>query len=463
MIDSHILFSHQFIMTTSLSPPESPLRVGISTDSRNIEKGDLFVALLGPQFNGLHFAQSALEKGAFGVVFSKGQDACDTIPHLMRSYQDRFFIEVKETCDYLKSIARSHVAQWKRYGGRVIGITGSNGKTTTKEMLAFMLKGLIGDQLLCTKGNLNNQIGVPLTLFRLLPQHKLAIIEMGTNQRGEIQSLCNMAMPDMGIITNISKTHLQYLRDEQGVFQEKQALYDSVMRSSNNEGIFVFNADDKYLRTLPQNKNVITLGEKWGTQKIQFNEKKIHINGIPLMNKFITGRHNFINLACSFLMAKQLFSDRTDELREIAAHFQPKFNRSSWIKFGHVDIFLDAYNANPISMKAAISGFMENVSRWKVEWQNVLWIIGDMNELGDQAQVCHRELGEILRKSPAKNIIFVGRYYGPFKEGLQREALHLDKISDFTKTLGKEYLSSFKMVFIKGSRSLQLESLVDIK
>ena len=464
MINPHIIFSHQFIITTSFPPPDNPPGIRISTDSRTIEKGDLFVALSGPQFNGLQFAKSALDRGALGVVFSKDQETNQIIPNLMKSYRNRFFIEVKETYEYLKSITMAHVSQWKMSGGRVLGITGSNGKTTTKEMLAFMIEGLIGDTLLYTKGNLNNQIGVPLTLCRLLlHQHKLAIIEMGTNQSGEIQDLCDIAMPDMGIITNTSKTHLEYLKNEEGVFQEKRALYDSVMRRSNNKGAFVLNVDGEYLRTLPQNKNVITFGEKFGTQKIQFNEKEVRINEIPLRNEFITGKHNFINLACSFLMAEKLFSDRVDELRERAAHFQPQFNRSSWIKHGHVDIFLDAYNANPISMKAAISSFTETVLHRKLKWQKILWIIGDMNELGDQAEVCHEELGETLRMSPAKNIVFVGRHYGPFKQGLQKEALHLKKISDFTETLGKRYLDSFDMVFIKGSRSLQLESLVDIK
>ena len=461
-IDSKIIFCDQFIMAKSVPASHDSLGISISTDSRTLTRKDLFIALSGPQFNGLDFAQAALDKGALGIVFSKNQDPGGRITHLMKKYQDRCSIEVKNTFDYLKSIASTHVAEWKKSGGRVIGITGSNGKTTTKEMLAFMIEALIGDELLYTKGNLNNQIGVPLTLSRPSSKHKWAIIEMGTSRIGEIQILCDMAMPDMGIITNVSKTHLEYLKDEEGVFQEKRALYDSVMKNSNHEGIFVLNADNKYLRTLPKNKNVITLGEQFGTQKIHFDKSGIKINGILLKNKFITGKHNFINLACSFLMAKQLFPDRVDELREAAACFQPKFNRSSWIKHGQVDIFLDAYNANPTSMKAAITGFMETVYQRKIKWQNVLLIVGDMNELGEQTEVFHQELGEILRKTFVHHIVFVGQYYKYFKQGLQREALHLEHVNDFTDVLGKNYFNSFKMVFIKGGRSLQLESLVDI-
>ncbi|MCY4644786.1 MAG: UDP-N-acetylmuramoyl-tripeptide--D-alanyl-D-alanine ligase [Bacteriovoracales bacterium] len=469
MIDSKIIFCPDWtrsIHPTTSNLPTSPCR--ISTDSRTMAPGDLFVALSGENFEGTDFAEEALKKGALGLVYPTRthNNKQDQIPSLIKRFEDRFFIEVNDTHKYLKAVAKAHISQWKQKGGRVIGITGSNGKTTTKEMLAFLIESLIGDKLLYGHGSFNNQIGVPLTIFRLLPGHELAIIEMGTNQKGEIASLCDMALPDMGIITNVSKTHLEYLGDEDGVFLEKRALYDSVMKNSKREGAFILNADNPYLRSLSPNKNVITFGERFGSQKIQFRYGKVQIDDIVLKNTSITGKHNLTNLTCSFLMARYLFPHRVQELLNAAARFCPRPNRSSWVKRGRTDIFLDAYNANPTSMKMAIEGFMEAVSRADVSLENVLWIVGDMNELGEHTESCHEELGEILQNLGARHIIFVGRYYRYFKKGLPPKLPglhHLQCTNDLKNTLGTNPIGSFEMVFIKGSRSLQLETFIDIK
>ena len=465
MIDPKIIFHEKWIKKNLSSCPIASGPLEISIDSRTIKAGNLFVALVGPNFNGLNFAQEALDRGACGIIFSQDELSGSKVSSLVKKYCDRYFIEVSNTYEYLKWIAHDHLIEWKKRGGRVIAITGSNGKTTTKEMLSFILRGVMGEELFCTHGNLNNQIGVPLTLFQLRPTHRLAILEMGTNQKGEIKILCDLALPDMGIITNISGTHLEYLESEEGVFQEKRVLFEAVMKNSNNEGVFVINRDDKYLCRLPQNKNVITFGEQQGGQKIQLRSGEVKVAGMQLKNEFLTGKHNFINLACSFLMAKEVLPNRINELAERAEEFRPHSNRSSWIKKGQTNIFLDAYNANPISMKAAISGFLETVKQRKIPLDHVLWIIGDMNELGEQTVGLHRELGAILNEFSAGSVVFVGRYYRHFQQGFAdgHERLHhVNEIGDFEQILGKGYLDSFQAVFIKGSRSLQLESLVDI-
>ena len=469
MIDSKIIFCDRLIIKKSLDPASKMTieQVKISIDSRSIKINDLFVALSGLRFNGFDFVPEVLDKGALGVVFSKKQDNGNKILMLKKKYPDRYFIEVEDTYRYLKLVAMEHVQQWKKWGGTIIGITGSNGKTTTKEMLAFILQALIDEEVFYTQGNFNNQVGVPLTIFELLPRHKWAIIEMGTSQKGEIRALCETALPDMGIITNIAAAHLEYLKNKDGVFQEKRALYDFVMENLREEGVFVLNGDDEYLKTLPANKNVITFGKEFGKYRIKLHWDEVEITDkswiLKLKNKFITGDHNLTNLVCSFLMAKQLFPLRINELVAAANSFRPTSNRSTWVSDGPTDIFLDAYNANPSSMKAAITGFLSVVTQRDINPKDVLWIIGDMNELGEQANTFHQELGKMLRGANAAYVVFIGQYYGYFELGFGKKAQHLSNTCDFKRILGEKYLNSFKMVFIKGSRSLQLESLVDIK
>ena len=485
MVDAAIILSDRrgYLLKASgeVGPVAKKLReqtVAISTDSRSIGPGELFIALSGPRFNGVEFAEEALARGAWGVVFApqqvggEGHQAStfqaptsflNISPHmssLHQRYRDRHFIATPDTLKYLQGVARAHVLEWKKSGGRVMGITGSNGKTTTKEMLAFMVQSLMGDKLLSTRGNFNNHIGVPLTITRLSSRHTLAIIEMGTNRPGEIQALCQIAVPDMGIITNIAAAHVQYLGNEEGVLREKMALYHSVMENSQGRGLFVVNADDPHLRTTPLASGVIAYGALHGEPRVQFLPHGVEIGPVKVQNKFITGKHNLTNLACSFLMARALFPDHSDNLIQRAADFRPSYNRSSWLKRGRSDIFLDAYNANPTSMLGAMEGFLAVVEQKKLSMDQVLWIVGDMNELGFEAPSAHHQLGEAMGKMGALHVVFVGHHSGDFKRGFKGRVHQLERIDEFYPALGQQYLDSFGMVFIKGSRSLKLESLL---
>ena len=437
----------------------------ISIDSRTLSPGSIFVALTGPRFNGADFILDALKKGASTVVYSRGELSEERLLGFKEKYLGSIFIEVTDTHQYLKDEARKHLIQWKESrGGRVVAITGSNGKTTTKEMLAFMAKFILKDQILCTEKNLNNQIGVPLTIFNLTKQHSLLILEMGTNQLGEICILSDIGLPDMGIITNISETHLEFFKTIEGIFQEKRTLFDSIMERTERQGVFVLNSDDRLLRTLPNYKNVVRFGENCGDIRVQFGNKSVVVGTHCLQNHFITGKHNFINLACAFLMAEQLFPGKVAELTVAASGFHPHLNRSSWIKSGRgTHIFLDAYNANPASMEMAMKGFDEERCRRGVKCRDTLWIVGDMNELGELTESAHRELGSRLCKLKGENIIFIGKYQSFFRLGFSKQGLHcFETVDDFIAVLGKDYLNRFDLVFIKASRSLQLESLVDI-
>ena len=465
MIDMSTILCKKHIISKEchLEINKLPHQVNISIDSRAIQKGDIFVALSGPSFNGCDFIEQSLDKGALGVVFSRSDH--DNHSDLFARYQNSLFIKVKDTRQYLKDIAKTHLSLWKNKGGKVIGITGSNGKTTTKEMLSFLLKEMMGEKLLSTQGNLNNQVGVPLTIFKLLPSHKMAIIEMGTSEKGEIKILSDIAIPDAGIITNISAAHLEYLENEEGVFREKKALFDSVMENSNNEGIFIINRDNKYLRKLPQKKKTIFFGkERENNQhQLQFKKNGFQMNEHNIENEYLTGEHNFTNMACSLIMACTLFPSHQDEFIERAKKFKPSRNRSSWVMKDSTSIFLDAYNANPTSMKESIKAFSQVVNEKKLKGDEALYIIGDMNELGGRTESSHQQLGEFLAKEVNGKIIYIGRYYHHFQKGFPGSTHHFHKVEDFQNTLGAKYLSSFKMVFIKGSRSLQLEELVDIR
>ena len=213
-----------------------------------MSKEEIFVALSGPNFNGTDFFKEAIKKGASQIIYSQKDISKEHLLLLESPSQNYKFTEVENTYDYLKIEARKHLQKWKYLGGKVIAITGSNGKTTTKEMLAFLVSHIIGNELFYTKNNLNNKIGVPLNVFNLSSRHRLAIFEIGMNKQGEIQELCDIIAPDGGVITNIGDAHIEHLRNKSGVFEEKKSLYNSVMKNSNQKGIFIINTDDIYLK-----------------------------------------------------------------------------------------------------------------------------------------------------------------------------------------------------------------------
>jgi len=436
----------------------------ISTDSRSYISGDIFVALVGENFDGSKYLSQVHNDGAKILV------CCDNKSNreICNSLSEVTVIFVKDTIQFVQELANAHIKDWQSerpHQRKIIAITGSNGKTTNKEMLFHLIESIRPGKVLCTYKNLNNHLGVPFTIFKIDNEIDYAIIEMGTNHPGEIKALCDIAVPNMGMITNIGAAHLEFLKDLEGVFKEKRNLFDGVMANTNSNGVFVVNCDDLYLKNLDGGTNLIKFGKEknsnliysWNNNQISFklNDKKI-----ILKNENILGEHNFSNLLACFLMASQVFPNEIDKLIAACESFSAKDNRSLWIKYENKKIFLDAYNANPSSMHASLKAFMDYIKQNNIDQQDCLIILGDMNELGDQTDMFHAEIGNLAKLLGALNPIFIGRYSQFYKNGFKADCLALETIEEFKNDYWSQLIKFKKYIFIKGSRSLQLESLI---
>lgn len=431
----------------------------VSTDSRSIQNGDMFIALVGDKFDGFTYLEDVIAKGAIAVVFQ--QKIGRRFKHLVKKYPEITFIETEDTLLFLQELAREHKRQWQLGGDKTtIALTGSNGKTTHKEMLKHLLSTLFPGKVLATKGNLNNHIGVPLTLLELCPEHDIAIVEMGMNHRHEIMTLCKIAEPSHGLITNIGQAHIGFLGSMENIYFEKTDLYRWVKKYTNGFGMFVVNADDEYLRLLDSCTGLTTFGEKNGDIKVVVTNHEIQFNFrgqfLKIKNNQIQEEYNLRNLVCTMVLAMKLFPSKVAEIANAASSYeQPSMNRSEWLNH----IFLDAYNANPSSMKASLNSFIKIVNEKAAKLDDCFFVMGDMNELGDYAEQLHAEMASYVHSLGIKNVVFIGRYKDYYLKG-NPNALggYLEK-EDFLKQF-PQFKSDYKWIFIKGSRSVKLETLI---
>jgi len=461
MPHSHLL---EEITSVIYSNVKSSFELKINTDSRNFKTGDTFVALVGEKFDGFSYIEDVLKQSPSCVVFVDKEDRRAKLLTWQTVYPEVNFITVTDTLIFLQDLATAHLKEWKQFKSKrkVIGITGSNGKTTHKEMVKYLLESIFPGKVLATKGNLNNHIGVPLTLFNLSSEHDIAIIEMGMNHVGEIKELVNIALPEHGIITNIGAAHIEFMKTMENIFVEKSTLYKAVLINSKGEGMFVVNADDPYLNRLEQSNGLTTYGEENGNVKVKISAPNInfHFQGkdINITNKNISEHHNLKNLAGTTIFCMKLFPEKMDELAVAACSYeQPNMNRSQWIS----NIFLDAYNANPSSMRVSLNSFVDIIKSKHVSLDECYFVLGDMNELGEFAEGLHKEIAEHVKQLGIKNLTFIGRYKDFYLSGYQNPtSAYLTKEEFFEewKTIRKHY----KYVFVKASRSLQLESLISI-
>lgn len=435
----------------------------VTTDSRKTDGKNAFIALYGEKFDGFSFIEELIKDNTLKyLIFQSGEGRSEQAKSWRQYYPNKKFILVDDVYAYILNLAALRVEEFKNAGGKLIGLTGSNGKTTNKEMLAYLICKAIGkDKVHYTKGNFNNHIGVPLTIFDIEDQHEVAIIEMGTNHPGEIEILCKASLPDFGMITNIGYAHIEYLKSLDGVLEEKGALYRSIGSSTNQNKLFILNGFDEKLKTLKK--------ENW--VKI-VDEDNVHIKGnsfeIDLMgtsykvsNPSLLGEHQQINMAMCISLAVGVFPDQQQEIFQAANSFKLKgMNRGELREYGELNVYLDAYNANPSSMMASLSSFDAMLTQRGIEKDRTLLILGDMNEIGDQAQRLHRETAQKAVEMGFSHFVFVGRYNEFYREGcgngqLYKEAAQLKPdILDLVKGID--------FIFIKGSRSLQLESILDI-
>jgi UDP-N-acetylmuramoyl-tripeptide--D-alanyl-D-alanine ligase len=399
----------------------------------------LFFALKGDHFNGNEFAAKAIENGAAFAIIDQQVFAAGSK-----------FIVVDDVLTTLQQLARFHRDRLKI---PVIGITGSNGKTTTKELTGCVLAKKY--KTISTRGNLNNHIGVPLSVLSLNAETEIAVIEMGANHCGEIAWLCRIANPDFGIITNIGKAHLEGFGGYEGVIRAKSELYDHI-RSVGGK-LFV-NLDDPLLIRLSQGIETITYGKSADagikgeisgefpmlTVDVEINGEKITINSQ------LIGSYNFHNILVAAAIGSY-FGVEMELIREAIEAYTPENNRSQFVRTHRNQIVMDAYNANPSSMEAAITHFAKSPAPEKV------LILGDMLELGDESLAEHQRILGLASGSGAKQILLVGSQFHQVNHDQGNWSFfNADEALEF---LSKNMLSG-KTILVKGSRGIRLEKLL---
>lgn len=410
----------------------------VSTDTRKIQQGDVFFALKGENFNANEFAADALTKGAsIAVIDDEAYKKSDA------------YIVVEDTLETLQKLANHHR---KQLTIPVIGLTGSNGKTTTKELINAVLSKKFNT--LATAGNFNNHIGVPLTLLNITPDHEIAIIEMGANHVGEIAALCDIANPTHGLITNIGKAHLEGFGGFEGVIRAKSELYHDLIKTngtvwinSNNE--ILSNMAKRFESPLfyPAQGDYYHCEFKNASPYVEFTAE----NGKEISTQLI-GKYNFENIAVALCIGK-FFDVAEEDANDAVAEYSPTNNRSQIIKKDSNTIILDAYNANPSSMASAI----DNLAM--MDAKNKVIILGDMKELGPESDLEHEKLGATLSDKGLTKIYLCGELIKPALKHVP-SAKHFSNRSKLILALESERFTD-STILIKASRSLGLEAIVD--
>jgi UDP-N-acetylmuramoyl-tripeptide--D-alanyl-D-alanine ligase len=415
---------------------------GVSTDTRKIDQGNIFFALKGPNFNANEFAAKALETGAAVVVIDD--------PAFLAENDPRYF-SVDDALLALQMLANHHRHQLTI---PIIGLTGSNGKTTSKELLNAVLKQKYNT--LATIGNLNNHIGVPLTLLRIKPEHEIAIIEMGANKQGDVKELCDIAEPTHGFITNIGKAHLEGMGGPEGVLKTKTELFQHLIA---NKAIVFINSQDPILSNMIKRFDSPVLYPAKG----DFCEVTL-VDANPFVRFtaegsdeiFLTsmiGAYNYGNIATALTLGK-FFGVPMEKAIAGIVGYRPENMRSQLVEKRSNLIILDAYNANPSSMEVAIRTFGEMTGR-----KHKMIILGDMFELGDHAEAEHRRLGEIVSEYQIDKVCFTGSLMVSALATAPK-ALYFPDPFSFRNWLQDSQLEDY-LILIKGSRGMKLEGLVD--
>ena len=411
---------------------------GVNTDTRKTVEGNLFFALKGPNFNGNQYAKLALEKGASYAIIDE--------PAYAISDQ---YIVVEDVLSTLQNLATYHRQQLNI---PVIAVTGSNGKTTTKELLHAVLSKKYNT--FSTQGNLNNHIGVPLTLLSLTQTTEIAVIELGANHIGEIEILCKIAEPSHGFITNIGLDHLEGYGSIEGVAKGSSELFYHLLKS---DGVaFVNSKDDLIMRMASRLPKVITYPDKQDYFHCYLSKNDFFLEVTTekgeLIKTQLTGAYNLDNIATALCIAKYFEVPSTDANAAIAAYL-PQNMRSQVIESGTNKIILDAYNANPSSMEVAIT----NLGNIKAEHK--IAVLGDMFEMGEQTAFEHHRIANLAVSKDFDLIILIGNAF----EKTTIDNISVKKFSD--KPAAIEYLKQQNIentVFlIKGSRGMALEQLVE--
>ncbi len=406
----------------------------VSTDTRLINKGSIFFALKGQNYDGNKFAEEAIKNGASYAVIDD------------QSLNNPKFIKVKNVLKSLQDLSKFHRS--KLLKTKIIALTGSNGKTTTKELISEVLKKKY--KIISTIGNLNNHIGVPLTLLRIKQNTEIAIVEMGANHLNEIKLLTDIINPDFGLITNFGKAHLEGFGSIEGVIKGKSELYDFLIK--NDKKAFINN--DDYI----QNQFIgdkISFSKEVKSNYIFKEVKDTNYAGLNyndfIVDSKLTGNYNYHNIAFATSIGLY-FNISIEKIKEAISNYIPSNNRSQIIKKNNKLIILDAYNANPTSMISAINSLIEKQGNKSV-------ILGDMFELGNQSEKEHHDLIDFCVKNNFENIFLIGNEF--FKQKDKFEIPFFYKTKDELNKHIKKFPITSKYILIKGSRVMRMENLIN--
>ena len=411
---------------------------GVTTDTRNINANSLFFALKGDHFDGNDFAEEALDKGALAVVVDRSA---------FKGTNARFHF-VEDVLKSLQALAHHHRKQCKT---TVIALTGSNGKTTTKELF----KAVLSEQYICqaTQGNLNNHIGVPLTLLSIKPNTELAVVEMGANHQGEIATLCEIAAPDWGYITNFGKAHLEGFGGIEGVIKGKTELYHYLIKHRKK---ILVHADDPLQEKAVENYPVTRFGKNAkNDHPIRYiskgNEGLCLEYDQTTICSSLYGTYNLPNIAAAVALGVQ-FGIALPLVNKAITHFKSNNNRSQQLEKGKYHFILDAYNANPTSMKAALDSFA------KMKGDAKALILGDMLELGEASAQEHQNILYTALSMDVETIYLVGKIWGSI--GIEHPKIEYFQTSVALCEAFKKELPKATTLFLKGSRGIALESVL---
>ena len=426
---------------------------GISTDSRKVKKGELFIVLKGPRYDGQDFIPEALEKGACGILVSKLPITCHPSP---------VTILAKDTLKALGQIAKYYR---EKFNLPVVAVTGSTGKTTTKDMIASILSLKLS--VLKTEGNFNNEVGVPLTLFRLSKKHQVAVLELGMSALGEIERLTRISSPRMGVMTNVGEVHLQYLGNVQRVARAKAELVYAL----GKDDVAILNMDDSYVRDMKKGikARIITYGIRGRAEVVAEGIEnlreggmrftlRIMEEGLPLHLRYL-GYHNIYN-ALAAAAATHALGMKKEIIREGLSQLQPLAGRMKIMKIRGLTILDDTYNASPKSFIAAIETLRDLSPKGKK-----ILVAGDMLELGKRASLAHKETGVYVAHSGIDTLITCGNLAGYIAQGAIGSGMEEERIITCrNKEEAGDRLSSLvkegDIILIKGSRATGMEEII---
>ncbi len=405
----------------------------ITTDSRYTPEGSTFVALHGEKFDGNRFAIAALESGCAQAVVDDA-NLLEAHPE----YASRLVL-VADTLQAYKDMAREHR---RRLDIPVIGITGTNGKTTTKELIAAVLQTKY--RVLFTQGNFNNDVGVPKTLLALTEEHEIAVVEMGASHPGDIRTLVETVEPTCGLITNVGRAHLQGFGSYEGVKSTKGELYDWLV----GHGAYAFiNGEDEVLQAMARERGVATVAYAAG--EVVASDPFVVVRcGEMLISTQLVGAYNLPNVLAAVTIGRR-FGVEDELIKRALEDYRPTNNRSQLVETGRNRLIVDAYNANPSSMALAIENFATMAAQRK------MLIVGAMGELGEDSAVEHQRVMELIRARGFSEVWLVGEAWG---EGLDPAWRLFATVEEVKEVLENETVSGM-CILVKGSNSTRLYEL----